>query len=231
MFSRYSLTTDNEKIKERFGIDATEAYKPKYNAGPTQLLPIITNEQPDGFSFFYWGATEKMANNKAVSPKLFNAFELELSIKASYRNALKSRRCLIPVDGYYEWKRISKKGRTPYYIFIENHEPFCVAGIWDEYEDEEGSAHIFRAITTKGNSLISAADIPMPAILAREDEKKWLDDDMEVPDLLKLVSTYPAGKMGQHSVSPRVNDVKVDHPDLIKHVPPADQFGNYALFS
>ena len=109
MCRRYTLTSSAEKLHERFKVDITGVYKPTYNAAPTHLLPVITNENPKGFSFFYWGATPKMANNKTISVKLYNARSDELTGKASYRIALESRRCLVPANGYYDWKRISKK--------------------------------------------------------------------------------------------------------------------------
>ena len=213
-------------------MDTTNGYKPTYNAAPTHLLPVITNDDPKGFSFFYWGATPKMANNKTISSKLFNAASKDLLSKASYRNALKLRRCIVPVDGYYEWKRISKKGRTPYWIHMPEHVVFSLAGLWDDYDDEEGEIHhTFRVITVPNNNIIDSSNPEMPAILLEEDEKKWLSDDMDVADLLKLLKPFQAGKMESHSVSPKVNDPLVNSKDLIKHVPPADQFGNYTLFN
>jgi len=110
--SRYTLTCPSDFLEKRFSIDPTEAYHPTYNAAPTQIVPVITNEHTRGFSFFYWGATPKMANDRSISIKLFNASYEDIKTKASYRNALKSRRCIVPADGYYDWKRISKKGRT-----------------------------------------------------------------------------------------------------------------------
>ncbi len=213
-------------------MDVTNGYKPIFNAAPTQLLPVITNDNEKGFSFFYWGATPKMANNKAVSPKLFSAFSDDLVSKASYRNALQSRRCIVPVDGYYEWKRISKKGRTPYWVHMLGQEIFSLAGLWDEFEDEEGETnHTFRIVTVPNNNLIDPSIQEMPAILDKEVENEWLNNDASVEELMKLLKSFPTDKMESHSVSPKVNDARINSEDLIIHVPPADQFGNYSLFN
>lgn len=230
--SRYTLTCSSEALEKRFSVDSTDAYKPTYNAAPTHLLPVITNEDAKGFSFFYWGATPKMANDKTISPKLFNASAEDLLNKVSYRNALKSRRCIVPVDGYYEWKRISKKGRTPYWIHMPEKTIFSFAGIWDEYDDEDGETHhTFRVITVANNHLLDSPNPDMPAILEEPLEKEWLNAESSLEDLVKLLKPFPTNGIESYSVSPRVNDTTVNSEDLIKHVPPADQFGNYSLFN
>jgi len=221
-----------EDLSERFNVDVTEAYKPTYNGAPTHLLPVITNENPKGFSFFYWEATPKMANNKRISIKLYNARSNELTGKASYRTALQSRRCIVPANGYYDWKRISKKGRTPYWIYLQNKVEFSFAGIWEEYEDDDtGAEHIFRIITVDSNGVLDSNTDQMPAILNTEDEATWLKNATQSEELISLLKSYPQGKMECHSVSPMVNNISADLPNLIEHLPPADQFGNYTLFS
>ena len=232
MCRRYTLTSSAEKLHERFKVDITGVYKPTYNAAPTHLLPVITNENPKGFSFFYWGATPKMANNKTISVKLYNARSDELTGKASYRIALESRRCLVPANGYYDWKRISKKGRIPYWIYPENHDEFSFAGIWEEYDDDDGSTeHVFRIITVLTNGILDSNSDQMPAMLDREDENFWLDNNTPKDELMNFLKSYPFGKMECHSVSPRLNNTSVNQPSLIEHLPPADQFGNYTLFN
>ncbi len=232
MSSRYTLTCPPQTLEKRFSVDVTNGYKPIYNASPTQLLPVITNEDKKGFSFFYWGVTPKMANDKTISAKLYNASSAELINKASYRNALQSRRCIVPVDGYYEWKRISKKGRTPYWIHMAGQVIFSLAGLWDEYEDGEGETHhTFRIITVPNNNLIDTPNPEMPAILEEATEKDWLNTEASIEDLITLLKPFPADNMKSHSVSSKVNDPQVNSEDLIRHVPPADQFGNYSLFN
>ena len=173
-----------------------------------------------------------MANNKTISPKLFNAKADELAHKATYRSALRSRRCIIPADGYYEWKRVSKKGKTPYWVFLKGNPLFGFAGLWDEYDDEEGiTHHTFRIVTVDSNELIDSTNDQMPAILEEGKEYLWLEDVTNFEDLLGLLKTFPQEKMEMHSVSPKVNNRELNSADLIKHVPPADQFGNYTLFN
>ena len=232
MCSRYTLTLTGEQLRERYDADPTDAFKPTYNAAPTHLLPVITNEDQKGLSFFYWGVVPKMANNRTISPKLFNARADQLATKASYRNALRSRRCIIPADGYYDWKRVSKKGKTPYWIFMKDKAPFSFAGLWDEYDDEDGvTHHTFRIVTVDSNHILDETADQMPAILTKGKESVWLDEGTSFEDLLSQLVTLPIDQMETHSVSPKVNNQSVDIPDLIKHIPPADQFGNYTLFN
>ncbi|MDA0193896.1 MAG: SOS response-associated peptidase [Bacteroidetes bacterium] len=232
MCSRYALTSPSENLHKRFKLDVTEAYKPTYNAAPTNLLPVITNQNPKGFSFFYWGATPKMANDKTISAKLYNARSDELTGKASYRIALESRRCLVPANGYYDWKRIGKKGRIPYWIYPETRDEFSFAGIWEEYDDDDGrTEHVFRIITVPTNGIVDSNSDQMPAILNSEDEIFWLNSNTQKNELMSFLKSYPLGKMRSHSVSTRLNNTSVNEPSLIEHLPPTDQFGNYTLFS
>ena len=173
-----------------------------------------------------------MANNRNLSIKLYNAKSEDLVNKVSFKRALSSRRCLVPANGYYQWKRVSKKGRTPYWISIPEEPVFSMAAIWDEFEDESGEVqHTFRVITVSDNGLVGMTENDMPAIFNTGEEKQWLDQSQPTDELVKLVRPYSSGKMKSHSVSNRVNNPELEGAELIAHVPPTDQFGNYSLFS
>ena len=232
MCGRYTLTADIKVIEKRFDIDATAHFKPRYNAAPTQLLPIITNQNTQGFSFFYWGMIPRWSKNKNISNKLINARAETITEKVSFKNAFKQRRCLIPADGFYEWKNLGKKQKVPYRILLKNTEPFAFAGLWEEFEDEKDNvAHTFTIVTTAANNLVHAIHDRMPVILPQEAEQKWLDDATSEAELLDLLKPYPANDMDYYTVSPSVNTPANDYPELVKHTPPADQHGNYTLFN
>lgn len=232
MPERYSLCASRDALESRLQVEITDSYQPRFNAAPGQLLPVITNDSPKGFSFFYWGIDPRWSRNKNISRKLINADREVLLEKPSYRKALISRRCLVPADGFYGWKSISKKSKVPYRIILNQEEVFCMAGLWEEYENEAGEeVHTFSIITTTANSLVDAISDRMPAILSPTAEKTWLQTDISSEDLLDLLQPYPADNMGQYTVSPMINSTKTDMATMVQPVPPVDQYGNYTLFN
>lgn len=231
MCGRYSIAAKADKVAKRFKVDVTDKYHPKYNAAPTQLLPVITSESPEGLSFFYWGMLPAWGKDKVVSPKLINARAETLTEKATFKTAFQRRRCLVIADGFYEWKLVGKKTKVPYRFVIDQREPFAFAGLWDEYENDEGEMiHTFTIVTTDANEVVSPIHDRMPAILLPDQEAKWLSKNTSESELLSILKPYPAQLMAFYSVSPLVNSVQNDSEELIKNVPPADQFGNYTLF-
>lgn len=232
MCRRYSISPTAAELAERFDIDVPEAYRSRYNAAPTQILPVITDDNPEGLSFFYWGVVPKFAKNKSLSPKLYNTKAETFIQKATASKALRQRRCLVPADGFYDWKNVSKKGVVPYRFVLEGQKTFAFAGVWEEYEDdEEGMVYTFSIITTEANAITRDMGLSMPAIIAREDEKKWLNNDLSVDECTKLLKPFPAQMMNSFTVSSLLNNLENDKPELLRPAPAADQFGNYTLFS
>lgn len=206
-------------------------FKPRYNIAPTQLLPVITSDSPKGFSFFYWGITPDFGQNKPVSQKLINAKAETVNEKISFKGSFQKRRCLIPADGFYEWKKLGKKTKIPYRFTLRDEDMFAFAGIWEEYETVSGeSQHTFLILTTTPNEVVSEVHDRMPVILNRSQEKKWLDKYSSEEDLLKMLNPYPSEQMISFTVSPMVNSVQNDSPGIIRRTSPMDQFGNYTLF-
>ncbi len=231
MCGRYSLIAKAEEIEKKFKLESQPSISPRYNAAPTQLLPVITNSAPRGLSFFYWGLIPAWSNNKSLSPKLINARSESLHEKATFKQALASRRCLVPADGFYEWKQLGKKTRIPYRIVLKNSGLFSFAGLWEEYEDDQGEmVHTFTIITTEANSAMKSIHDRMPVILPSQNEKIWLDNNLSTNDLLELLKPLPSEEIQLFTVSHLVNSVQNDSPALVKPAPPTDQKGNYTLF-
>ena len=231
MCGRYTIIAKAEEIEKRFNVEVPESYTPRYNAAPTQILPVITNESPGGLSFFNWGLIPQWAKNKSISSKLINARSETLAEKASFKNALKQRRCLVISDSFYEWKRSSKKSKVPYRILLNTKELFAFAGLWEAYEYEnQHMVHTFTIITTTANSLISKIHERMPVILDPESEQAWLSSEVSTEHQLSLLKPYPEQNMSHYTISPMVNNVNNDNPQLIIPTPPADQYGNLTLF-
>jgi putative SOS response-associated peptidase YedK len=231
MCGRYSLSKSKLELEERFQAEMLEDFKPRYNVAPTHLMPVVTSDSPKGFSHFYWGITPEFSKNKPVSQQFINARAETITEKISFKSSFEKRRCLVPADGFYEWKKMGKKTRIPYRFTLNDESLFSFAGIWEEYENEEGKTnHTFLLLTTTPNSLVSDVHDRMPVILKREDEKKWLDKYSTEAELKDLLKTYSAGEMLGYSVSPLVNQVSNDSPSVLKKTSPMDQFGNYTLF-
>ena len=231
MSSRYSICVNAEQLASRYSVDVSPAFRPHYNAAPSQLLPVITNTGPQGISFFYWGLAPGWAGNKPISEKVVHVQAEIIPEKPVYRKMLAERRCLIPADGFYEWKKVGKKTSIPYRYTLQNKELFSMAGLWEEYEDEQGEQfHTFSLITCTANVLVALTHERMPVIFGKETEQLWLSPSLSGPELLSMLKPYDANRMDAYTVSPRINLPNANDPSLILPTPPADQYGNLTLF-
>jgi putative SOS response-associated peptidase YedK len=232
MCSRYSIIAKADDVAARFAVDIPPAfYKPNYNAAPSQLLPVITSDSPQGLSLFYWGLPPERSKNRTITERIINLRAEVIPVKPVYKKVLRTNRCLIPADGYYEWKRIGKKSAIPYRIIRKDRALFAFAGIWEEFEDELGdSQHTFSIITVPGNTLTASIHERMPLMLNREAEGTWLNTKAGEAELLAMLVPYPADWMDLYTVSPRVNSVQNNDGSLILPAPAADQYGNLTLF-
>lgn len=229
MIHRYTLSATPEAIASRFGVDPTEAYTPQFNAAPTHLLPVITQESPAGLSFFYWGAPPSWANQKPLGERLINALAEGIGEKPAMRKKLRTHRCLIPADGFFIWKRVGKKSSVPYRYTLPDKSIYGMAGLWEEYEDEKDvNHHTFTLVTTAAPESMAEISDRIPAILSPEQGKAWLSTADETI-LLPMLAPY-AGALDHYSVSSLVNNPSVNDRRIIQAVPPADQFGNLTLF-
>ena len=231
MCGRYSLNKTKIELEERFQSEMLVDFHPRYNIAPTQLVPVITSDSPKGFSFFYWGITPDFGQNKPVSPKLINARAESVHEKVTFKSSFQKRRCLIPADGFFEWKKLGKKTKIPYRFTLREEECFAFAGIWEEYETVSGeSQHTFLILTTSPNEQVNEVHDRMPVILPRNQEKKWLDTYSSEEELLAMLQPYPSDLMQSYTVSPLVNSVQNDTQSILRRTSPMDQFGNYTLF-
>lgn len=231
MINRYTITASAEKIADRFSVELPEFHQPKYNAAPTDLLPVIRLTDPQGVSRFYWGTSPEWAKNRALSEKIINVQAEVIPEKPALKKAMMRTRCIVPADGFYAWKKVGKKSLIPYRFIATNQELFSFAGLWEEFEDTNGEElHTFTIITVAANSLVSSIYERMPVILDPSTEKVWLNKESTEDDLLNVLKPYADSKMNLYSISPRIIDSKTDVPSLILPTPPSDQFGNLTLF-
>ncbi len=231
MCGRYTIIATAEEIEKRFKVEVPPNYQPHYNAAPSQILSVITNERPEGISFFQWGLIPSWAKDMKIGSKLINARAESIAEKPVFRNAFRKRRCLVIADGYYEWHKISKTSKMPYRITIDTNRLFSFAGLWEIYHNENDSPiHSFTIITTKANEIISTLHDRMPVILSPEAERLWLDPRTPEKDLHSILQPLEAEKVKYYPVSPLVNSVANNDPRLIEETPATDQHGNLSLF-
>lgn len=204
MCGRFSLTANEAELNLRFELEGGEApYVPRYNGAPTQLMAVITSENPHRLSYHRWGLIPPWAKDISIGNKMINARAETITEKASFRTPLFSKRCLVPADGFYEWQQDT--GKQPYRIFVKSSALFAMAGLWERWKSPAGEVvDSFNIITTEANEFMKPIHNRMPVILKREDEKTWLGSK-DSAEILSLLRPYPAEDMDAFPVSKQVN--------------------------
>jgi putative SOS response-associated peptidase YedK len=229
MCGRFRLGKGREALKEYFGAEADLDWSPRYNIAPTQSIPSVRQNpsQPvRELSFMRWGLIPYWAKDPSIGYKLINARSETATSRPAFRDALKSRRCLIPADGFYEWKKLPK-AKQPFCFVLQDESMFAFAGIWDRWKDRDGDIIVSCSIlTTSPNELLAGVHDRMPVILPPDDYDLWLDpgfqDTQEVSALLK---PYRAALMRGYPVSTRVNIVDNDDAQCAEPFDPHPLFG------
>ena len=231
MIERYSIHASPKQLATRFQIEESEAFKPRYNAAPAQLLPVITHESTKGVSYFYWGAAPQWSKNKTFAERIINTRGELIKDKPVLKKNLKTHRCIIPADSFYAWKKVGKKTMVPWRIVLKSKEIFSFAGLWEEYDDQEGNMfHTFSIITVPAEGWMQGITERAPVIFSSNEEKLWLNNSTTEDQLLLLLKLFPVSLLEGYNVSPNINSVDKDGPSLIIPTPPTDQFGNLTLF-
>ncbi|MBN8581787.1 MAG: SOS response-associated peptidase [Anaerolineae bacterium] len=219
MCGRFTLTADPAEIIDVFG-DFTfpTQFSPRYNIAPTQPVLAIPNNPDRKADFFIWGLIPSWAKDPSIGNKLINARGETIAEKPSFRGGFKYKRCIIPTDGFYEWKASpGEKTKTPYFIHMKDRKPFAFAGLWDEWQSPDGGAvRTCTIITTEPNELMSTLHNRMPVILAPKDYALWLDPAPQTPEkLVHLIKPFPTDAMSAHPVSTLVNKPGNDRPECV----------------
>jgi len=219
MCARYTLTEEIVLILKRLFIKKPlPDFAPRYNIAPSQNAPVILNEEEKSVQLLRWGLIPSWAKDPAIGYKLINARAESIAEKPSFRAAFKKRRCLIPADGFYEWRLESDgKSKTPMRVRLKSKEPFTFAGLWETWKDpQEKEVRTFTIITTEPNEILQPIHNRMPVILKQEDEEAWLDPQTDVRHLEKILTPYSSNEMEAYAVSKLVNSPKHDSPDCIE---------------
>lgn len=220
MCGRFALTANPEAIQQAFNLSIVpDGMPPRYNIAPTQPIAVITNDEPHALNLMRWGLIPSWAKDLSIGNKMINARGESVAEKPAFRAAFKRRRCLIPSDGFFEWRADGGK-KTPLFIHMQDHELFAMAGLWEVWYGPDGEElRTCTIITTEPNEFMANIHNRMPVILRREDYATWLSDEKTPPDVLQsLIKPYPAEAMTAYEVSPAVNRPTNDTPDVIEPV-------------
>lgn len=215
MCGRYRLSRRKQAIEEYFGVASSdEEWEPRYNIAPTQVVPVIRlhpKEPVRQFSLMRWGLIPHWAKDASISGSTINAKSETAATKPAFRDPLRLRRCLIPADGFYEWKR-STTGKQPFCFEMQNGELFAFAGVWEGWKNPTGEwAKTFSILTTTPNAVTATVHDRMPVILDRASYELWLDPGMQnVAAISELLKPCDARLMRCFPVSDRVNHVAND---------------------
>jgi len=234
MCGRFRLSRRKQVVMERFDAICDEPeWEPRYNIAPTQPAAIVRQHPQEPvrkLSMMRWGLVPSWAKDSSTAASMINARSETASTKPAFSDALKHRRCLIPADGFYEWKRLGGS-KQPFCFELNNGELFAFAGLWDRWRDASGTwLKSFSILTTTANPVTSAVHDRMPVILSPESYDLWLDPGMrDVAEVSQLLKPFAGHQMRCYTVSNRVNHVANDDEGCSRPVQPIEEQGG--LFS
>jgi putative SOS response-associated peptidase YedK len=221
MCGRFTLRTPSRDLVEIFQLLRSPDISPRYNIAPTQ--PVLVIRQVGKFrepSLLQWGLVPSWAKDPRSGPPLINARAETLATKPTFRSAFAKRRCLIPTDGFYEWKTGDGKTKQAFYIRLLKDRPFAFAGLWETWKGGESPPlESCTIITTAANSRLAELHERMPVILHEEDYDRWLAPALDDPPVLQsTLVPYPSEELTFHPVSSFVNSPWNDGPSCLDRV-------------
>lgn len=210
MCGRFSIISDSKSIEEHFNLARPGEFIHSYNVSPSSNIPVVRLENDNrALTNLHWGLVPHWAKDTRLKP--INAKAETIDTKPFFRSAFKKYRCLIPANGFYEWKRTNKH-KQPYYFKLKDTELMAFAGLWDHWEHDGATIESCAIITTDANNVMKPVHDRMPVILEPDDYDAWLLDGNKT-----LLQPY-SGEMIAYPVSTIVNNPKHNGKDLIEPV-------------
>lgn len=216
MCGRFTQSTPAAKLIEIFSVMRMPELQPRYNVAPTQtVLCIRESAGKRQADMLRWGLVPSWAKDLAIGNRMINARSETAAEKPSFRRAWKSRRCLIPTDGFYEWEKLGGQKKQPWFIHASDHEPFALAGLWESWkakpdansdgEAESTIVETFTILTTAANEDISEIHDRMPVIIPPESHATWLSESASLGQLQTLTKPSPTRTLNRYKISDFVN--------------------------
>lgn len=232
MCGRYKLLFSAEELARRFAaITGDLTIAPRYNISPGTYQPLIW-QSPEArrLEAFWWGLVPAWAKDKSFGARTINARGETVAEKPAFRAAFRQRRCLVPADGYYEWRTLPGGRKQPYLMRMADGDVFAFGGLWESWQGPEGTLRSFCLITIEPNALAARIHDRMPVIIAPHDYTRWLDPTLKDTDVVRaMLQPYPAAQMVAHPVGPKVSNARNEGPELAEPRPDLDPpmlFGN-----
>lgn len=227
MCGRYTLAApDPGELRARFGISESVQIRPRYNVAPGDDVLAVTTDregQPRP-EMLRWGLVPSWAKSPETGLKMINARVETVRERPAYRRAFERYRCLIPADGFYEWRATDGGPKQPFHITRADGAPFAFAGLWSIWHGPGGETlRTCTIMTTAANAAIASLHERMPVILQADDEPAWLDAQTDGLCLREMLAGLPAEQTALTEVGFAVNDARYDGPDCLAPPAPAAQ--------
>jgi putative SOS response-associated peptidase YedK len=224
MCGRFNQRASPKQLAAAFDVPEPPELPLRYNIAPTQPVAAVRIRPGDNnreLVNLRWGLIPRWADDPKIGYSLINARSETVATKPSFRSSFKSRRCLIPATGFYEWqKREGSKQKQPYHIGLKDDQPFAFAGLWDEWHKSDGEViESFTILTTDANELMRPIHNRMPVILPRADHGAWLDPGLQDRETLtQMLRPFPPEEMSAYPISTFVNAPRNEGPQCVEKV-------------
>ena len=222
MCGRYVLKASALDLQAQFHLDEVPQLFARYNIAPTQAAPIILDAAPRKLVVAQWGLVPHWAKDPKIAHQFINARAETLSEKGVFKELLEKHRCLVPADGFYEWRHEGKQ-RLPHFVHPPGGQLMAMAGLWSRWRSPEGmDLNTFVIVTTRANAELQSLHDRMPVLLDAEGRQRWLSGAThDFAALEELMHPWHQSKLEVTEVSTHVNSVAVDDPQCLQ--PPAVQ--------
>jgi putative SOS response-associated peptidase YedK len=213
---RYTLTAAPAKVAEHFAVAPGPALAPRFNIAPCQDVPAVLGPPGErSLAALRWGLVPAWAKSAAFGARAINARVESAAERPAFRDALRERRCLLPADGFYEWRtRVS--GSEPHHVSLPGRRLFAFAGLHERWDGEGGPLRSVALLTCAARGPLRELHDRMPVILAPEDYDAWLDPELRDPaEIAMLLGSRLSSELEFRAVDARVNDVRCDEPGCL----------------
>jgi putative SOS response-associated peptidase YedK len=227
MCGRFTLTMDQEALEVALGVEGLVHPRARYNIAPTQEVPAVVGAIEDGRlvrrgTVLRWGLVPSWAEDPSIGNRLINARSETAHRKPSFRSAFRHGRCLVPADGFYEWRK-DPEGKTPFWVHLEEAGVFTFAGLRERWERGAETLESFTILTRDADELLRPIHDRMPVIVPPAERDRWLDPSADPEELRALMDRFTGEGLAVRQVSRRVNSPANDDPACLDPPPgPAD---------
>ncbi len=215
MCGRLSLGVTKKDLENYYNSKLTFSFRPTYNAAPSQTLPIVKNNNPNKIVPATWGFLPEWMQDQRPAG-FINARSETIFEKPAFKKAANSQRCLIPADGFFEWKKIGNR-KQPYYIHLKDKGIFSLAGLWESFKKGSKEILTFTILTVEPNSLIKKIHNRMPVMLDKKQEQIWLQEN-NTSQLKKILDPFNSLKMKAYPISLSINTPANNDPKYLEPV-------------